>query len=155
MLWIIIVGLIVVGLVLLVIEIVFIPGTTVVGILGLAFAIGGVSLSYTNFGNDVGFIVLMSTLVLTLITLYFSFKKGAWEAFALKSSIDSRVNEGTTNVLSVGDEGITTSVLRPIGKAELKGEVFEVKSTTGYIAAGEKIKVISIEGNQIIVEITT
>ena len=74
MVWLIILSFLVVGLVLLIVEVVFIPGTTVVGILGVICSIVGVMMTYSHFGNTVGFYVLLSTLVTTGVALFYSFK---------------------------------------------------------------------------------
>src|SRR6187549_3048069 len=103
--WIIIISLLAIGLSLIIVELVFIPGTTVVGLLGLIFTVVGIVVSYRHFGNDTGFYILMGTAAITLAALFLSFRSGAWNRFSLKSSIDSRVNEDMLKVLHIGDEG--------------------------------------------------
>src|SRR5215216_445101 len=107
LMWILIIALLSIGLLLVIVELVFIPGTTVVGLLGLIFTIIGIVISYNHLGKDVGFYVLMGTLVTALAALFYSFRSGAWKKFALKSSIDSKVNEGLTDNIQIGDEGRT------------------------------------------------
>jgi len=46
------------------------------------------------------------------------------------------------------------SALRPVGKAEVGGRTFEVKTLGGYVTSGTKIRIIQILSNQIIVEPT-
>jgi membrane-bound ClpP family serine protease len=153
MAWFIIISLLLIGLVLLIIEVVFVPGTTVIGILGVIFSIVGVVMTYENFGSTVGFYVLLSTLVVTLVGLFISFKSGVWSKFSNKSSINSRVNEGILAHLKVGDLGVTLSALRPFGKAEFGTTVAEVRSIGSFVEPRSKVKIIQIEGNQIIVDI--
>ena len=155
MLWFIIISLLILGLFLLVIEVVFIPGTTVVGILGIVSSIAGVVVAYSNFGNTTGFYVLLSALVGTGVALYFSFKSEAWTRFSNKSSIRGKVNEGTITHLKVGDTGESISALRPFGKAEFGGTVVEVRSAGNYAEPRSKVRIARIEGNQILVEIIT
>lgn len=150
--WIIIISLIIIGLVLFVVEVIFIPGTTVVGILGLVFMAVGVVVSYRHFGSDIGLYVLVGSAIGTLAALIYSFRSGAWERYSLKDSISSKVNEGLTDKLAVGDEGITVSTLRPSGKAEFKNELFEVRTSGHYIQPATRVRIISIEGMQIVVE---
>lgn len=150
--WIVIIALLLIGLGLIIVELVFIPGTTVVGLLGLIFTAVGVAISYQHFGSDIGFYILMGTLVTTLVGLFFSFRTGAWTRFALKTSIDSKVNEGMTDALHVGDEGVTLSTLRPVGKADFNAQTIEVKTSGQYIEQGQRIKIVQIENNQILVE---
>ena len=150
--WIIIIALLAIGIGLIIVELVFIPGTTVVGLLGLIFSIVGIVISYNYFGNDVGFYILLGTLVTTLIALFYSFRSGAWTRFSLKSSMDSKVNEGMLKLLKVGDEGITRSSLRPMGTAEFSSQNYEVRSTGSFLESGTQVKIIQIQSNQIIVE---
>jgi membrane-bound ClpP family serine protease len=152
LMWIIIIALLAIGLSLIIVELVFIPGTTVVGLLGLIFTIVGIVVSYRHFGNDVGFYILIGTGVTTLVALYFSFRSGAWNRFSLKSSINSKVNEGMHKVLSIGDEGITRSALRPVGTAEFANQNYEVRTTGSFLDTGTRVKIVQIQSNQIIVE---
>lgn len=149
---IIIASLIAIGLALLIVEIIFIPGTTVVGILGLIFCGAAVLVAFRHFGNETGFWVLAGTLAASGAALIYSFRSGAWDKLALKTSIQSKVNEGHTAHLRVGDEGITKSVLRPMGKAEFNDLQFEVRTTGAYVEAQKKVKIILVDANQIIVE---
>jgi membrane-bound ClpP family serine protease len=145
-------SMILIGLALLIAEIVFIPGTTVVGVLGLVFIVIGIVFTYNHFGNEVGYYVLFGTVAVTALSLYWSFRKGAWNRFSLSTSIDGKINEGITSELAVEEEGITTSALRPVGSADFKGKIFEVKSAGDYIASGTKVKIVRIETNDILVE---
>ncbi len=151
MAWAIVLGLIILGLALLMVEFVFIPGTTVVGFVGLACAGYGVYLGYSYFGNTIGTGILMSTSALTLAAFYFSLKSGVWEKFALKGSIKSKVNEDHIMPI-LGDIGVTVSSLRPLGKADFDGDLREVASISQLINSGVKVRVVKVEGHKIWVE---
>lgn len=150
--WVLIAALILAGLALIIAEVVFIPGTTVVGLLGLVFTAVGVFFSYRQFGNEVGFYVLLGTALTSAGALYFSFRKGAWDSVSNKSVIDSKVNEGMAAHLIEGEEGVTVSALRPIGSAEFHGKIFEVKTTGEYVSNAIKVKIVKIRLNDILVE---
>ncbi len=141
-----------IGLALIILELIFVPGTTVVGLLGVVFSIVGVVVSYSHFGNETGFYVLLVSLAISLVAFFYSFRSGAWTKFSLKSSIDSKVNEGMMASVHVGDIGMTVSTLRPMGKAEFGSQTFEVKTSGNYIERGEKVKITHIESHQIVVE---
>lgn len=150
--WIIILSLLIIGLVLIIVEVVFIPGTTVVGILGLIFSGVGIIITYRHFGDDVGFYILLGSLSVTAVALFYSFKSGAWQRYSLKSSMKSKVNEGITETLKVGDEGVTISTLRPSGKAEINGQIFEVRTYGEYVKPKQNIRVAQIDLHQIFVQ---
>jgi membrane-bound ClpP family serine protease len=152
LMWIIIIILLLIGLALVIIELVFIPGTTVVGLLGLIFSITGIIISYKHFGSDVGFYILISMLLATLLALFYSFRSGSWSKFSLKTSNKNRVNEGMAASLAIGDEGRAVSTLRPIGKADFKNQQFEVKTKGDYVEHGTRVRITQIELTQITVE---
>jgi membrane-bound ClpP family serine protease len=150
--WVTIVSLILMGLALLIIEIVFVPGTTLVGIVGFGLMMIGIVLTFKHHGREAGWISLGVTSVVSGIVLYLSFTTNVWKRFSLRSSIDSKVNEGELNDLKEGMEGRTISALRPVGKAELNNRTFEVKTLGNYLDSGSKIRIKKISSNQIIVE---
>ncbi len=152
LIWISIIALIIIGLVLLVIELIFIPGTTVVGIIGLLCIIAGLVLTFNHFGNTIGWAATGGTALFSGAVLIYSFKAGVWSRFALKNSIDSKVNQDKPINVQVGDEGIALSALRPMGKGEFGNELFEVRSLGELVEANTKIKIVKIEKRKIFVE---
>jgi membrane-bound ClpP family serine protease len=147
--------LILAGLVLLVVEIIFVPGTTAVGFLGFALMIAGCLASFKYYGSEGGWITVGISSVGSAVVFYFSFKAKVWNRFALKSSMKSTVNEGEMSDLQPGQEGIALSALRPVGKGEWNSRAYEVKTQGEYVERGTKIKIIKIAFNQIIVAPTT
>jgi membrane-bound ClpP family serine protease len=150
--WITVISLILFGLFLIVAEIIFVPGTTLVGIVGFVFLVTGIGFSFNYFGAETGWTTVGATSVASGLILYYSFKVNVWSRFSLKSSIKSKVNEGALDSLTVGEEGQAVSALRPIGKAEIGSKMYEVKTLGEYLDSGSKIRIIKIESNQIIVE---
>lgn len=150
--WITVVSLILFGLFLIIAEIIFVPGTTLVGILGFIFLMLGVALSFSYFGSETGWTTVGISAVASGLIFYYSFKANIWGRFSLKSSIQSKVNEGDLDSLIVGTEGIAVSALRPVGKATLGEKMYEVKTLGEYLDSGSRVRVIKIIMNQIIVE---
>lgn len=150
--WLVVIGLVLFGLGLIIIEIIFIPGTTFVGLLGLVLTGFGVFLSFQNFGSAIGLIVLVSSSITAVIFVIYGLKSGVWKKFALKDSIKSKFNEEYKHNLWIGDTGTTISTLKPFGKAEFDNKIFEVKTNGNYIDSDTKIKIIKIQDNKIIVE---
>lgn len=150
--WIIIISLLVIGLALIVLEVIFVPGTTLVGIIGVIFAGAGIIMSYRVYGSDTGLYILLGTLAVTVIALYFSFRTNAWSRFANKSAINSRVNEDITASLQLGDEGVAVSSLKPMGTVKFEAGRFEVKTLGDYVNVGTRVQIVHIAGNQIMVK---
>jgi membrane-bound ClpP family serine protease len=150
-----ILGLLLLGIILIEIEILFIPGTTVVGVAGFLVSLAGLYLAFKNYGEQTGWIITGGFVALMAITLYFGFKGSFWRRFALKDQSEGKAIEDRSLLLTVGEIGKTRSALRPMGTAEFQGKLIEVNSQGTYIKEGELVKVIRIENNNIIVESLT
>ncbi|MEQ8580338.1 MAG: NfeD family protein [Marinoscillum sp.] len=150
--WITVIGLIVFGIGLLIIEVIFIPGTTIVGIAGFICAGFGVYLGYDYFGSSTGTIVLIASSAFMLVVIIYAFKARAWERFSLKDENTGRFNDDFKVTLSVGEQGQTISSLKPSGKALFNEKELEVRSNGGFINENQPVKIIRIEPNKIIVE---
>ncbi|GAB3825889.1 hypothetical protein GCM10028895_36040 [Pontibacter rugosus] len=61
--WITVILLIGVGLLLVIVELIFVPGTTVVGILGFILTGIGIWIGYAALGTNIGHIILATTVV--------------------------------------------------------------------------------------------
>lgn len=149
--WILLITLLVTGLVLIVVEILFVPGTTIVGLFGFAFAVTAIFAAYHYFGKTIGSYFLAGSVVTFSIAIYFSFKSDVWLKFANKGTLTSKVNEGVLESMVEGLEGKTLSALRPVGKAEFGNKVFEVTSS-GHIEEGKAVKITKVKDNRIFVE---
>lgn len=150
--WITVISLILFGIFLIVAEVIFVPGTTIVGLIGFVFLVMGIGFSFNYFGSEAGWITVGITSVATGLIFYYSFKSNVWSRFSLKSSIDSKVNEGELKSIEVGNEGQAVSALRPVGKAEINGKMYEVKSLGEYVESGKKVRILKIDNGQIFVQ---
>lgn len=150
--WFTVISLILFGLALIVAEIIFVPGTTLVGIVGFVFLVLGAGLSFNYFGSNTGWAVTGGTAAASGVILYYAFKSNVWGRFSLKSSMTGKVNEGELADLREGSEGVALSALRPSGKAEISKRTYEVRTLGNYVESGTRIRVTQIVSNQIIVE---
>lgn len=150
--WILILTIILIGLALLLLEILVVPGTTVVGLVGLAMLAFGVFSTYTSFGTTAGTLVLVGTLASSVIALALALKSNTWKKAMLGSEMNGRVNTIEENKIQAGDEGITISRLNPMGKALINEEYYEVTSRDNLIDPNTPIVVSKVEGNKIIVK---
>jgi membrane-bound ClpP family serine protease len=153
MTWTIIIILILVGLLFLILEVVVIPGTTVVGIVGFVLMIVAIWQTYVVYGSTSGHLVLGGTLILTLVGLRFALRSKTWDKVMLKSNIDGRANIIPEGSIKVGDVGISSSRIVPTGKALINDQYFEVCSSGEFIDPENEIEVVKIEHNKIFVKI--
>lgn len=150
--WFVVLSLIAIGLLLIVVEVIFIPGTTLVGFMGFGLLLLGLSFGFRYFGSNTGWIIVTGTAISSAIIFVWVFRSKPWRQFALKTSIKSKVNEGIHDGLIAGEEGIAMSALRPSGKAALGGKVVEVTTQGSYLESGTRVRIIKISPYQILVE---
>jgi len=144
--------LIVAGLLFLLLEVMVIPGTTVVGVAGFALIAFSVWESYHTFGTPIGHFVLLGTIFFTILTIYLSLKSKTWNKIMLKTEVDGRVNEIDTNNIKVGDSGVSVSRLAPSGKALFNNEYYEVHTNGEFIDQETNILVTHFLDNKLFVK---
>lgn len=140
------------GLLLLLIEFVIIPGVTVAGIGGFLLLGASVYMAFTKYGTGAGFLTLAFVLVASPLLIYFLFKSKMGKKMVLESLVDGKVDAFDTENIRVGDTGKTIGRLAPSGKVRVNNEVVEAQSTGGYIDHNTDIRVLKILTNKIIVE---
>lgn len=149
-----IVFLVILGLLLFLVEFLVLPGVTIAGIGGAISMVVAVVLSFYYYGTTVGFIVLLATGFLIVITVVFMLKSGTWKKVMLTGEIDGKVDlihkeEGR---VKDGDRGRTISRLNPMGRVMVNGEFYEARSEDIYIDQNIDIEVIRVETNRLIVK---
>ncbi|MES2389331.1 MAG: NfeD family protein [Bacteroidota bacterium] len=141
----------VIGLTLLLAELFFVPGTTVVGLLGFAFATVGVWFGFQFFGPFFGTLYAFAVLTIGLVMTWVASRKLENSQFALKNKLSGSVETPDLSPLRPGDSGIALSALRPSGNAEFGGSVYQVWSYGKLVEEGKRISILKIEGTRIIV----
>ncbi len=147
-----IIGLIVLGLLLLFLELFVVPGITIAGIGGGLLLLGGVVLSFVEYGTAIGFITLVSTFSLLIIGLVYAFKSKTWKSIALNKAIDSKVNTLELDEVMAGDKGKAISRLAPMGKILINDQYYEAKSLNEFIEQESEVEVIKVNNGKIIVK---
>ena len=150
--WVTVILLIVIGLVLIIVELVFIPGTTLIGILGFVLAGIGIWIGYAALGTTIGHFILGSSVLIAGVAFFYSFRTDAWSRFALNDQIKSRVNDEHPHTLQIGETGITVSALRPQGTGLFNDQRHEVQTKGEFVAPNTQIRIISLNQNKITVE---
>ena len=141
-----------VGLGLIVLEIIVIPGTTIVGILGFTCTVGGIILAYKYHDYTTGNYVLAGSIVVSIVSLYLAIKFKAWERFSVNQDISGKVTTNISEGIEPGKEGIALSSLRPYGTGEFDDNMVEVVSLGELIETNTPIRIVKIENQKIFVE---
>jgi membrane-bound serine protease (ClpP class) len=152
------------GLLLVALEVFVIPGFGVTGVLGIAAILAGLVLSLTGSGASAEFIVrlgsqvvfsLLLALLASAVLLRYLPRLPLARRLVLNTGLGA--GEGldsmaTTDLRWLGKRGDTVSSLRPAGIAQFGGERVDVVSEGDFIAAGEPIEVVRVDGNRIVVK---
>jgi len=150
--WTVIIVLILIGLLMMILEILVIPGSGFAGILGFILMAAGVWLAYTRQGVTAGHITLASTIAVNLVGLILTLRSKTWKRATLKAVNSGKVNEIDEGKLTVGEKGITISRCAPMGKAMFNNVYYEVNTLSEFIDENEKVEIIRISGNKIFIK---
>jgi membrane-bound serine protease (ClpP class) len=161
----------VIGIILLAVEFFILPGFGVFGVAGIVLTLGGLVLgmlpnqafdfelvpSYQLFGALLT--VILSALVGVGMVFWLTPKVNEWGAFKhlTLATTQDRSKGYTSSTYSedmVGKIGKVHSRLRPSGKVEIAGEIYDAYSRGEFLEQGESIEVISTEGTSLRVKKT-
>jgi membrane-bound ClpP family serine protease len=145
-------SLLLIGLILLLVEILLVPGTTVVGAFGMLVSLCGIAYAFLSFDNQTAWLVTLVAAILNVAAIIYGFNSGIWEKFSLKSSMRGGTFDGRTDEFQIGMPGKAFSDLKPFGKGIFGDQIVEIKSEGGFISVNSEITIIKIENNKIIVK---
>ncbi len=148
-----IVLLILLGLILILLEIFVIPGTSVFGIAGGVLIVFSVWQAYSIYGSSRGHIIVIATIAIIAATFVIAFKTNTWKRMMLHTNVTGRVNEIEIDKLHVGDTGKAISRISPAGTALFNNELYEVHTTGDFIDQESELLITKIEDNKIFVKL--
>ena len=141
------------GVGLLVLE-VFVPGFGLPGVSGLILLSAGIVITWRTYGPVAGLAVTLIALALAGISISVSIKSAASGRLSRSALILNDVTQPVDheeNDALLGKEGITATVLNPVGIAEFDGVRLNVVSEGAYLEKGVKVRVYRVEGAKITV----
>ncbi|RSK31180.1 hypothetical protein EI290_14255 [Hymenobacter metallilatus] len=141
------------GLVFLAAEVIFIPGTTVVGLVGFGLLAAGIWLGYRDLGTPAGHYVLAGSLVGSGVLVYWGLRPENLNRVALTQVNHGRVHDVRHPDVQPGAVGRTLSALRPAGTVLFQDDRREVTTRGEFVPAGSEVRVLGIEQNRIVVEL--
>jgi membrane-bound ClpP family serine protease len=148
-----IITLILLGILLLAIEVLIIPGFGFAGIIGLLSIIGAVILAFVEYGQVTGLAVLGGVILITSLSTWLMLRSGTWKKISLRDTIGSKVDTAPEEKgLVAGAQGVTISRLAPGGKARFGHTDVEVYSRSGIINNGSKVEILNTDESKIIVK---
>ncbi|MDR1666237.1 MAG: nodulation protein NfeD [Bacteroidales bacterium] len=159
-----------VGLLLIGIEIFALPGFGVAGVSGIILMLFGISLAMVDnivFQWDWAYgllsvfkafcVVVLSAVVALGLSIWAGrlfFHSSVLSGLMLQA--EQKRSEGYVSFddwsALVGGAGIARSMLRPSGKVEVDGRLYDAICETGYIQAGQRVRILRFETGQLYVE---
>lgn len=140
------------GLLLVLAEILLIPGVGIAGVLGLLAMGGSCAYAFMEMGNMTGIIVTSVNAVLLVALIIWVLRAQTWKRLSLETNIDSKAVVPEVEV-SVGDKGRSVTRLAPMGTVRFGDNSLEVTSMEGLIDPGMDVQVVAIEDAKIYVSI--
>ena len=145
-----IITLIIVGILLLVAELVLLPGISVAGIGAfLSLAVAAVY-GFFLYGILGGSVVLAAIIIVAAVVI--SLRANTWQRLSLKSTIDATSTPtAEQNDIRIGQRGETLTRLAPMGKVRVGDVTVEAKSVDAYIDPRQAIEVIGYDNTAVVV----
>lgn len=150
-----VVALFVLGIIMLIAEIFFIPGFGLVGVLGLISILASIFLSFDNFTAALtSLAITLAVTIAIIVILWKRFTRSrAWSRFVLLTREERSLGyQGVRDYSELlGQTGVTVSALRPAGIVKIGDQRYDVVSDGDFIPNDTKVKVVYVEGNRIVV----
>lgn len=159
------------GVVLLLLEVLVIPGFGVAGISGILLVVCGLTMAmvdndlFRDFDGHINLLVAVKPLCIVLIALFAgliaaiyvsqkfftsNFLPGISKGAELTEA-DGYIGIDTAIKGKDGAMGVALSVLRPSGKVEIDGDVYDAVAAHGFIEKGRPVRVLRDEAGQLYV----
>jgi len=140
------------GIIFILVELLFIPGVGVAGLLGLASLAYACVYTFNNFGNTAGIWMTVIISIAVLFLIIYALRAKTWKRLELNTEIKDKLNTDADKV-KVGDKGITITRLAPRGTAKFGEMSTEVKSAdNSLVDPATEIEIVALDNNEIIVK---
>ncbi len=144
-------SLLIAGVILLLVELFLLPGSTIAGIGSVLSFGGGIYYAFSIYGTPIGILVVVLSVLFTAYSIFRFMRSKTLDAISLHATIDGKTNVMEGFTVSVGDEGVAISRLAPMGKIQINGHTIEVKVIADMIDTGTKVKVTEVSSSGIVV----
>ena len=142
------------GVILLIVE-AFMPGFGVPGISGIILLLAGVAMTWYEYGAMIGLGTTVAVLALVGVAISVSLKSASSGRLSrsdlILNDVETPPSENADMQLLVGKEGMVKNTLRPVGTAEFDCGKLHVTSDGEYVAEGQRVRIVRVEGTQIFV----
>lgn len=134
------------------------PGFKAMGVMGAILLLSGVVIRLLNLKEGEQFfsilftmVAVISIIILISFVVMVRFIRYTWINYMPDVSDDTPEEADKRYGKLCGIEGVSLTTITPVGKAELCGEEYTVLTDGFFIERGERIKVVRVEKENIIV----
>ncbi len=130
-------------------------GTIKFGVLSLFMTLLGTALTHFFYGIDASIWTLSIASIFNIGAIAYSIRSKSWQRFTQKQILEGKHDDKESEkklYLYPEQRGKTISSLRPNGRVNIDGEIFEVRSLNGgFIDSGKEVMIAKIESTKIYV----
>lgn len=145
--------LILIGTLLIIAELLLIPGIFITGLIGIGTLVYACMQAFELYGQTGGVITLFGIIFLVVLTVVLALRSKAWKKVSLNTNIDSRIDSKPEEKgVVVGQKGVTITRLCPMGKIKVENQFIEATSYEGIIDPGNEVEVVMVDDNKIYVK---
>lgn len=147
----IIAALMLIGLLLVIVELFFLPGVTIAGISALLFFGGAVYYAF-EISSTAGIITTIISVIVCIGGVLSFMRSRVMNKISLDASINSVVPTSIPHNIKIGDKGITLSRLNPMGRVLVCGHEIEGRAREAFLDENTEIEVERIDNTVVIVK---
>ncbi len=141
------------GVFLLIIELVVLPGISIAGVGALLTLGGAIFYGYFQYGLLVGSLIMAGIVLLVVAGVIVSLRSGTWKRLSLQEKIDAvALKTPLQNDITIGQQGESITRLAPMGKVEFGGKSFEARLLDGYLDPHQSVEAVAFENTVVIVK---
>lgn len=137
----------------------FVPGFGFFGISGVIMIVAGIIVRLIGGGDAMMFLYMIIISFVLFFLMFFVISRaitkgrlGKTTIFNIGTAVPEDKTEGTKDFSQyLNQEGSSETVLRPVGKARFGDAVVDVVARDGFIAEGEQIVCVEVEGQRVVV----
>ena len=150
--WWIVVTLLILGVILMLVEMLLIPGIGVAGFLSLGSLGVACWYAFAEISTAAGWWTTLAAVLVLGGMMFFALRAKTWRRFELKTEVTSKMGTESEGV-HVGDRGFAYTRLAPMGTGRFGSLTCEVKSYDNrMVSAGTPVEVVAIEENKPLVK---
>ncbi|MFI3282881.1 MAG: NfeD family protein [Rikenellaceae bacterium] len=150
--WLVIFGLILVGLIFMLVEMLLLPGITIGALLSVASFIGAIYVAFDALGVVAGITTIAISILSSVVAFFWAIRTGVWRRLSLKEQVSSSSSSSPSELLPLGSRGVALSRLAPMGSARFGTTIIEAKSLESFVDPKCEVEVVGYDNAAVIVK---